>query len=245
MSFLEFPAPPPTADEVHLWAVRLAPADPARVAALAATLDADERARADRFLAEAPRRRFIVTRGTLRTLLGAYLEIEPARIVLETGPRGKPALAHTAATAPFRFNLAHADDLGVIAVASGRDVGVDIEPRARRVEPLAIADRYFAPEEAAALHALPPDAARVEFLRLWVCKEAIAKALGLGIAGCDLARLRIELPPDAPPRPHPDAPPAPDGSWTLRLLGLEPDHLAALAVSGGEFRLRVGDVPAA
>ncbi|MFM7585139.1 MAG: 4'-phosphopantetheinyl transferase family protein, partial [Caldilinea sp.] len=80
-----------TARQVHLWRAPLQLPDD-RLERLRRLLSADEAVRAQRFYFERDRRRFIVARGTLRTLLGAYLQADPARIELANGPRGKPSV---------------------------------------------------------------------------------------------------------------------------------------------------------
>ncbi len=66
------------ADEAHVWAVPLA-ANAAARDALCCTLATDERARAEEFYFDDPRRRFVVARGALRVLLGRYLGVRAGR----------------------------------------------------------------------------------------------------------------------------------------------------------------------
>lgn len=72
-----------------------------------------------------------------------------------------------------RVNLAHAGDLALFAVTTGRAVGVDIEelPDARAAQRLAA--RYFPLAENAHVGADPD-----RFARLWTRKEACLKAAG-------------------------------------------------------------------
>ena len=83
-------------DEIHVWSAALDLDDDepaATLPLLAGTLSSDEAERAKRYLIEHVRRRFIVCRGILRTILGRYLGCAPARLRFTYGARGKPALA--------------------------------------------------------------------------------------------------------------------------------------------------------
>jgi len=57
-------------------------------------LSEDERQRAGRFHQDADRRRFVVTRGSLRHLLGQHLQMPPECIKIGYGPHQAPFLAN-------------------------------------------------------------------------------------------------------------------------------------------------------
>jgi 4'-phosphopantetheinyl transferase len=80
------------------------------------------------------------------------------------------------------FSVSHCDTHTVVAVAPISEIGVDVENRRANVDIRGIASRYFAPEEASQLDTLPQEEAEERFLRLWVCKEAFVKAIGLGLS---------------------------------------------------------------
>ena len=67
-------------------------------------------------------------------------------------------------------------------VASGADVGVDVETVARKTDTAAVADRFFADPEVAALRALPAEAQHKRFFEYWTLKESYIKARGMGLA---------------------------------------------------------------
>lgn len=163
-------------DDAHVWAV---PLDSSGTP-VESVLSADERQRADRFRRPELRRRFVTARGGLRTILGRYLGTPPADVRLELDPRGKPRLAGNHRSW-LCFNLAHSGELALVAVARGCDVGVDVE-RLRSVRRLdEIAGRFFHPGERDAIQAADPAVRAAAFLRSWTGKEAVLKAIGLGL----------------------------------------------------------------
>ncbi len=168
------------ADEIHVWQADLTPS-PERLADLAAALAADERERAARFRFPEHRDHFIAGRGLLRELLGAYLNRPAVALRFAHGPRGKPMLAGEEAGAGLYFNLAHSGGRALYAVAH-REVGVDLECLDRVVSDAAVAERVCTPREWAAFQALPAERLREAFFSCWTRKEAIAKALGGGLA---------------------------------------------------------------
>lgn len=209
--------------EVDVWVVPLPV--PAQVeASLAATLSADERERAGRFIGADKRQQFIAGRGLLRKLLGTYLGLPPAQVQLSTQGHGKPALADAPA---LSFNLSHTDGLLLIALARGMDIGVDVE-RVRPVESApSLASRYFSARECAAMEAGPQG-----FLRLWTCRESVVKAFGSGIsAGWEdlhiVERSRAEA--DAVCQ---------DRTCHVQMFTPQPGYVAALAAVADGFRMR-------
>src|SRR5947209_4226270 len=93
-------------DEVHVWRAQL-DGSPMRVQELLSTLAPDERERAGRFHFTKDRDRFIVARGTLRSLLGLYLDREPGRLRFGYNPYGKPHLMEERHQDDLNFNLSH------------------------------------------------------------------------------------------------------------------------------------------
>ncbi|MGC1853430.1 MAG: hypothetical protein WA687_13430, partial [Solirubrobacterales bacterium] len=79
----------------------------------------------------------------LRRVLAHYLDADPGEIELRTGEYGKPALADPGA--PLRFNLSHSSGAALIAVACGREVGIDIERIRPRHDLLRLAERALEP----------------------------------------------------------------------------------------------------
>src|SRR5205085_2573900 len=87
-------------------------------------LSVDEQERAARYHFPRDRDHFIVGRGLLRTILGHYLERDPAGLSFCYNPQGKPGLDRESALA---FNVAHSHGLALYAFTQGRAVGVDVE----------------------------------------------------------------------------------------------------------------------
>lgn len=156
----------PRYDVIHVWDVRLD-------SACAAVLSVDETQRAARIQFPEPRRRFTVARTALRLILARYTGTAPDAIRFEYNGFGKPFLS--GADAP-RFNASHSADRALIAVAAGREVGIDIEQVKREVDFRAIATRFFPKDEAA--QAITREA----FFHVWTRREAYLKAVGCGFA---------------------------------------------------------------
>jgi 4'-phosphopantetheinyl transferase len=171
-----------SADEAHLYAVPL-DAMRNRWDELQTILTPDERQRAEQFQLDAPRRRFVIARAALRILLGRYLDLRPADVALSVGANGKPRLDDEHDKHDLHFNLAHSGDLALVVLANGCEVGVDLE-RLRAVRHAEhIAKRYFHPAEMEAILSAPPSARDTAFLKCWTGKEAVLKAIGIGITG--------------------------------------------------------------
>lgn len=101
----------------------------------------------------------------------------PAVLVREQGrPRLEPGWGEG-----VRFSISRAGALLLLAVARGRQVGVDVEQLGRN-RWLSLPGHVLDPAEQTALAELPPGARNDAFLRLWVRKEAVLKAAGTGLA---------------------------------------------------------------
>jgi 4'-phosphopantetheinyl transferase len=161
-------------------------------------LSIDEQARASRFHAEDDRRRFIVSRGTLRLLLGERLDCKPAAIEFQYSAKGKPTLSGT----PLHFNVSHSHECALYGFSETHNIGVDIEYLERDVDHAGLAQRFLSLCERAALQDIPEGKRKHAFLAYWTGKEAIAKATGEGLAQT-LGLEQIELMPtlaDSPSR---------------------------------------------
>ncbi len=186
-------------------------------------LSAEEQARADRFHFPRDRRRFVLARAFLRTLLGDYTGEAPVRVPLHLSSSGKPFLADRS---DLHFNLSHCEDRGVVAIAR-RAIGVDLERMRAVPEALSIAGNLFAPSETQALLAFPAELRSEAFLRCWTRKEAYVKARGVGLS-IPLTSFEVTL-DDGPPRLVFLEEPA-DGKWNLHDVGAGPGWTGAIAV---------------
>lgn len=211
--------------EIQVWSVELdQPA--AVVAAMRERLPADERARADRFHFERDRRRFCVAHAALRDILAGQLGCGPGEVALRSGEYGKPALARS--NAALEFNLSHAGEYALIALALGAQVGVDIEQARPIADIERLAAHTFSPAELAMLARCPPEQYVEAFFNCWTRKEAVIKALGLGLH-CPLDSFDVTCLPGEPARllRGPDS-----RQWSLAALAAPPGYAAALAVAG-------------
>ncbi|NJN85381.1 MAG: hypothetical protein HC881_02470 [Leptolyngbyaceae cyanobacterium SL_7_1] len=101
---------------IHVWQAELG-AEIAQLELLSQWLSMDERDRADRFYFEHHRRRFIMARGILRSVLGGYLAHHPSQIRFCYSSRGKPSLAFADPEQRLYFNVSHSEDLSLYAIA--------------------------------------------------------------------------------------------------------------------------------
>jgi 4'-phosphopantetheinyl transferase len=168
-------------------------------AGLSKWLSDDERARMRRFGNDALRMRYLIGRASLRWVLAQTMGVTPAAVVIERGPRGRPQLAGTAG---IDFNVSHTADVALIGISYEGRIGVDVERADRVIHSAGLARKVLTDRERAALPA-DDDAIRRRILRLWTCKEALAKATGDAMSA-PFGRLDIATDPalklvDGPP----------------------------------------------
>lgn len=222
--------------EVHLWRIPLLQPE-AGIARCMAILHAEEAARAARFHFERDRKRFVVARAALRSVLGHYLGVTPAQVQFHYGPQGKPELSPSGQSA-LRFNLSHSGDYALLGVTAQAEIGVDIELARPDFGTLEIARRFFSAQESSLLGALPAEQRCAAFFDCWTRKEAYIKALGGGLSipldsfdvafvpGSQPALLRVVNSPQETAR------------WRIYDLKAVPGYSAAAMVEGQQHELR-------
>jgi 4'-phosphopantetheinyl transferase len=172
--------PRPQRRDVHLWELHLDQPPDAVV-----LLDATERTRAQRFVHDLHRTRYIAAHAWLRRILGCYLACAPQDLEFVLGPHGKPELRapwSAQRPAPLRFNLSHSDNRALLAVSNDVAIGVDIEAIRPDLPDATLAAGVLTAAERAELEQTPAAQRAAVFFACWTRKEACMKALGLGLA---------------------------------------------------------------
>lgn len=241
----------PAPDEVHVWAADLGCLLRHRQALLFCVSPEDLKAAAS-LRDEALRAGWLCARGMLRCVLDAYLGQPAQSLDFALGAHGKPHLAGALAQR-LSFNLSHSGRSVLLAVAHPQlSVGIDVEQCLALPDWLRLAQSCFHPQEAldlAVLHMRSPRLGHRAFYETWTRKEAVLKALGLGLS-MPLSAFRVSVGARRPVRllewqapgpvmsaARPDVP-AP-GHWQLRDVPLGAGYAAALAaVCGAPLRVR-------
>jgi 4'-phosphopantetheinyl transferase len=143
------------------------------------TLSAAEQDRANRFLHAQDRIMFALTRAVLRALLSEATGVPADQILFAEGPYGKPGLAGIGGP---HFNVSHSGSWALIGLSDSRPIGVDIELMRRAGGELELARSFFSDAEYRALEGQENGSLLHSFYKIWTCKEAILKALGVGIS---------------------------------------------------------------
>ncbi len=170
----------PGQDSVPVFYVNLA-LDEEAVERCRRLLSYEERLRADRMQNTSARRNLTVMRAELRRLLSLHTGHPAHQICFTHGPFGKPEIVDRQNRAGLKFNVSHSADRGIIALSWGHAVGVDIESW-RGVDDLsAVAESSLSPAELTVWRSAGQDRQQETFFRLWTRKEALLKALGVGL----------------------------------------------------------------
>ncbi len=224
----------PRANAVHLHSLRFADVATLKGSA-SALLDDDELSRARTFQRPGDAARFVLSHSLLRAVLAHYLERDPRTVRFELETEGKPVIV---GFPELHFNMSHCESHVMIALAAVA-VGVDVESPRNGIDGTAIARRFFAPSESQIVAA----ADAVVFQRLWVCKEAFAKAIGRGLAlpldACVFADFCGEAPSFAQLPPDAGSP----SDWKIVLHSPKDgdDAIAAIALCLPEISLQIFD----
>src|SRR5205823_12591172 len=112
-------------DEVHVWRARVSHCGTC-LNDLAALLTPEERVRAARFHFAIDRQRCILGRALARLILAHHLRRPPCDLTFAYNPFDKPRLAGSPHPL-LEFNVSHSGEWLLIALASGRALGVDVE----------------------------------------------------------------------------------------------------------------------
>lgn len=234
------PSPDLFDNDVHVWRIPLNQSSERTTLSLE-VLSTDERKKAARFRFAKDRNQFVQARAALRFILSEYLNVTPQDLEFSYGHHGKPELANGQANSSLRFNLSRRDELALIAVTRGREIGVDVELVRADVPCFEIADVSFSLAESATLRSLPESLWAAGFYNCWTRKEAYVKARGAGLS-FPLQQFDVSLAPGAAAKLLRVGDDDNDvDRWTLQEIPVGENYVAALAVEGSNLNVTCRD----
>jgi 4'-phosphopantetheinyl transferase len=222
---------------VHVWIASLDDSV-IPVKEFAQILSEKERRKADRFLFERDKSRFIIRHGILRTIIGRYyLAIQPCQLKFRYGVRGKPHLAECSGGNTLRYNRTDSNGLALYAFSKNRNIGIDVEFMRHLADAQLIVDGSFSEYEKTAYKSLPERVKHEAFFNCWTRKEAFIKAIGEGL-NFPLDQFDVTITPGEPVRLLRVAGQLEEASkWTLTAFTPEADYKAALAVKSNNCNI--------
>ena len=215
--------------DVDVWVIAL-PRSPDCIGPFWQILGPDERRRTEEFYRRSDSAQYVSSHAALRIILAHYAENDPRHFRFVCGAHGKPAIDPDLGLPDIRFNLSHSGNLAAIAVNLASEVGIDIEHIQPARANIAIAERFFSPQEIGALRALPESDQVLGFFSCWTRKESYLKARGDGLS-VPLSDFDVSLAPEEPPvllgsRIDPSEP----NRWQLFEVPVEEGYVACLAM---------------
>ena len=215
--------------EVHVWCASIEASNERRLQFME-TFSDDEHKRLQRFHFERHRHQFIIARGTLREIIGQYLEIEPAEANFDYGQNGKPFIISNSELSSIRFNISHSGDVVVYAFVLDTEIGIDIEKVCNIDDCMAIAKSFFSSTEIDDLQKVSRESLLEAFYSCWTRKEAYIKAKGQGL-GIPLNQFSVSVRPDlSPALVSTEFAPDEAAQWTLRDLPIIEGYIGAIAI---------------
>lgn len=193
----------------------------AQAAALGATLSADEHARVRRMRFERDRIALTTAYGVRRVVLAKALGVAPVAVPLYRDPLGRPRIEGDAVWT----SLSHAEGWVAVAVDPDSSVGVDVEPVSRGASVEEVREAILHRDELETIAACDERSRARALLGLWVRKEAVLKAAGVG--------LRVPMRSFPVPHSGPVRIPGFDEEWQVRSVEVDASVEVALAASGG------------
>ncbi len=164
--------------DIHIWIVELNSLKKEEIDFISTNLNEEEIAKEKRFRFTADRKRYVLTHGLKRFLIGKYLNVLPESLSFYKNKFKKPFVENNSEN--LNFSISYSNDLLGIAVGFGKyRMGLDIE----KIDPVfdysSIVSNYFTSAEKARLR---KDQSNEFFYSLWTRKEAVMKALGTGLS---------------------------------------------------------------
>ena len=141
-----------------------------------------EREKAKRFRFEILRARYIKSHYLLRFLLGHYLGTNFYHQEFDYNEYGKPSLKKDNENKLIYFNLSNSGNICVFVFTNNDDLGVDVENICDMTNMDNIVEHFFSPSENIKFCSLPEQNRKKTFFKYWTRKEALLKAMGVGLS---------------------------------------------------------------
>jgi 4'-phosphopantetheinyl transferase len=226
-------------NDIHIWRVKLNKFF-SKVKEYCEILSDDEYRRAERYYFYRDKKRYIISRGVLRTIIGKYyIGVEPGCIKFYYGNHGKPYLSKIFEGGTLQFNRADSNGIAVYAFTKINEIGIDLEYMRSMPDADQIVKGSLSEYEKDAFKSLSESQKYEAFFNCWTRKEAFIKATGKGLY-YPLDQFDVSMAPDQPARlisineNRLEA-----AKWTLIDLRPEFGYSAAVALEGvcEDFRL--------
>lgn len=134
-----------------------------------------EKERADQLKIKKVFEQFVLTRGRLRRNVAQQLSCTPQELIIDVAEKGKPYLKNF----NYQFNVSHTQGSAIIALSPTIQLGIDMENINREVDIFGVAKQLFTKQEQDFI--FNESDQKQAFFYVWTRKEALVKALGLGI----------------------------------------------------------------
>ena len=177
--------------DAEIFHVNLKP-DSVNEASARVWLDSKEIERFNRFVHPRPQREFCLCRAALRAILCSRLKCDNKNLKFRTLEHGKPFALVNGKHVHINFNVSHSGQHGLVAILEKGRIGVDVEEysTSRRIDGEIMS--VFTKSEQTDLARVFGEEKIELFYSLWTMKEALVKALGVGLS-LDPSRFEIPL----------------------------------------------------
>lgn len=140
-------------------------------------LSEEEKKQESRFAFDHLRKRFAIRRAVLKEILRKYISYSP--LLFSHTSYGKPFLVEN--SAQIEFNMSHSNEIAIYAITKNVPIGVDVEYLQKRNFDESLLDLVLSKKEKALFDQLDASSKILQFFTSWTRKEALVKAIGLGL----------------------------------------------------------------
>lgn len=217
-------------NEVHVWSSTLNTSHSV-LQRYVNLLSSEEKQRADGYVFFKDYSHFVIRRAILRLILSFYTRVPPKNIALIANQHGKPQLDPKKSEFQLSFNGSHANDFVYYAISYESNVGIDIEHVQENQHVEGLAKVILNSEEYKIFEKLSISERNDFFYRHWSLKEALVKAIGVGLV-YPLQEIHIEFSDRLAPRLLRFDQKECSNQWSLVSLKTPPNYVGFVALNG-------------